>query len=266
VKRRADQTQGKRKGAEVVEVRPIADIVGTEYDQRTVSPLAWAIVANLYTERQLHSLRQAASGMVAKADTRFLDLKMLRGAHRFISEIREIMWDRERLELLSDIAETHLEPYPIDVAACHLNYYIAGRRPLAFHSDGAAMVELVPLDRHECDGAGTLVFNGPPDEGSALLHVKGEDHLDNKRLIHIPHHPGQSILLQGRCLLHAGATASQDRVLLVFALRSRDQPWKDGNSIARLAMDYAPSEFLDEWIEDELQQKLPALRKAHSND
>jgi hypothetical protein len=246
-------------------VHSLAELAGSGPDYHAVSPVAWAVLEGLYSRRLIDGLLDAAHRLASQADSRFLDLKMLRGAHRLIPELREIMFDRARLDLLSEVAQTPLEPYPIDIAACHINYYESGRRPLAFHSDGAAMVELVPLDDGGDSCAATLVFNGPRDDGLELFEMSSSNDLPDSRLLRIPHRVGQSILLQGRRLVHSGATTDRDRVLLVFALRATDEPWKDDNTIARLAMDYEPADFLDSWIEDEITRKLPALRNAQAD-
>lgn len=241
-------------------------LFGPGSDYHAVSAMAWAVLEGLYDNQQLAALRASAKRFEVRADSRFLDLTMLRGAHRLIPQASEIMFDRKRLHLLSEVAGTTLEPYPIDIAACHLNYYAGGKLPLAFHSDGPAMVELIPLDSHSVPGAGTLVFKGLRDEGLGILEASGSAGIPSDRIVRIPHLPGQSILLQGRRLLHSGAIVDNDRMLLVFALRAKNEPWKDDNTITRLAMDYSPSEFLDDWIQDELECKLPALRKAQASD
>jgi hypothetical protein len=168
------------------------------------------------------------------------------------------------LQLLSQAAGTELEPYPIDVAAAHLNIYAGGRRPIAFHSDGAAFVELIPLDCDANDEAATLVFRGERDTGLALLRSPETHARVAAQVAQIPHVPGASVLLQGRRLLHTGSVTARNRILLVLPLRSEQEPWKDDNTIARLAMDYKSEEFLAEWVEDELRRKLPAYRRSTS--
>jgi hypothetical protein len=188
---------------------------------------------------------------------------MLRAAHHHIPMVAEIMHDRQRLDFLSEVAHADLEPYPIDIASCHINFYPGGQRTLAFHSDGAAMVELVPLTDSGPGRAGTVIFAGTRDEGLVeLAACESQEELPGKRLVRIDHHFGESILLQGRRLLHSGSTTASDRLLLVFAFRAKQEPWKDDNTIARLALDYAPEEFLDDWVRDELGAKLAARRRS----
>lgn len=242
----------------VTRLAQLRDVVGASNDVHAVSPLAWAVIEGLYPHDLIERIRNAAEQCAAKARTRFLDLTMVPGAHRLIPEVNQLVTSKSRLSALSRIAGVELEPYPIAIAASHVNYYASGRLPLAFHSDGAAMVELIPLDAVDSTAA-TLVFRGARDDGLRLIEA-GNDKAVAARIEAIPHQIGHSILMQGRRLLHSGSQTSYDRKLLVLAMRAIDEPWKDDNTIARLAMDYEPTEFIDEWVADELGRKLPALR------
>ena len=215
----------------------------------------------MYSQDLLRDIGDAAGVLVGAAENRFLGLNMLRAAHQALPQVQELVRSPERLRYLSEVAGVELEPYPIDLAASHINYYRAHDSPIDLHSDGSAIVELIPLDEMPDSGA-TIIYKGPRDQGYAELQ---EGHLDlhsDTKFLRFSHIFGQSTLMQGRRLLHGGSTASIDRKLLVISMRSKVEPWKDDNSIARLAMDYNPREFLDQWVQDELGNKLPAYRRA----
>jgi hypothetical protein len=181
---------------------------------------------------------------------------MVRAAHHHSGLINDLVMDGDRLAYLSSIAKVNLEPYPVDVARSHLNYYPANVNPLALHSDGAALVEIIPLTGID-DTSGTLVCRGVPERVTSSNALAPND----PGILFIPHGRNVSTILQGRRLLHSATVSIHRRSVLVIAMRSRDEPWKDDNTISRLAMDYTPPQFLHEWINDELTVKLPSLRR-----
>ncbi len=215
----------------------------------------------MYSQDLLRDISRAAETLVGVAETRFLGLNMLRAAHQALPQVQELVRSPERLGYLSEVAGVELEPYPIDVARSHINYYRAYEAPIDLHSDGSAIVELIPLDEIPDSGA-TLIYKGPRDQGYAKLKESPLDLDSDTCFLRVPHIFGQSTLFQGRRLLHGGSSACVDRKMLVIAMRSKVEPWKDDNSIARLAMDYDPHDFLDQWVQDELSNKLPAYRRA----
>lgn len=85
------------------------------------------------------------------------------------------MHDRKRLHHLSELAGVELEPYPIRTSCSGIDFYGPGQRPIEFHRDGPAFVELVPLhvDGGQ-DGGSTVVFRGPPDVGQRRVRA-GEE-------------------------------------------------------------------------------------------
>jgi hypothetical protein len=241
---------------------PLAGITGEHIDIHAISEVGYATISGMYDRATLRDIVASARQLRTASATRFLNLTMLRSAHRYIETIRELMHSTERLMYLSEIAGTPLEPYPIDIAASHVNYYSANEPTIDFHSDGAAIVELIPLDDVQDRDAATLIYNGKRDEGVAMQIEDTECGYGNVwPLIRVAHDFGTSILLQGRRLYHAGSITSSDRTLLVLAMRAVNQPWKDDNTISRLAMDYEVEDFLDDWVKDELNRKLPAYRK-----
>jgi len=244
----------------------LQQITGGHIDALAISPLGFAVLRGMYDADLLRRISAAADELELSASKRFLNLRMLRGARRQIPEIGELIESRQRLDHLSQVAEAMLEPYPIDVAASHVNYYRAGEATIDFHSDGAAMVELIPLNAVSGATVGTLVYRGTRDEGYSRLLTSDTGAEVAHSTLRIPHRFGDSILLQGRRLLHAGEQSTQDRKLLVIAMRSSEEPWKDDNTIARLGMDYDPEDFLDQWVGDELGRKLAALKHARGRD
>jgi hypothetical protein len=121
------------------------------------------------------------------------------------------------------------------------------------------MVELIPLIADgDSDSGATLVYNGVPDEGEVVLQ---DGHsLSKDKIERVPQEVGNSVLLQGRMLLHgAEPVRGGQRVTLVLALRSAAEPWKDDNTLMRLMLDDELAQIQDEWIEIE-KQKLPAFR------
>jgi hypothetical protein len=239
----------------------LAEITQGWHDTFAISELGFAVLGEMYDSSVLHEICHAASQLENTAETRFLSLHMLRASHRHIPQVQDLVNSSKRLEYLSQLVGTRLEPYQIDVAASHINYYHADQTPIQFHSDGSALVELIPLDETPGECGATIVYRGPRDEGYARLK-SGE--IDDSDTLKIPHRFGESILLQGRRLLHSGSTTATDRKLLVISMRSRDEPWKDDNTISRLALDYPIEDFLKDWTADEVERKLPALRAATS--
>jgi hypothetical protein len=115
--------------------------------------------------------------------------------------LRSLRLNDRRLAALGEIAGVELEPYPLTTAGCHINFYAADTMPIAFHTDGAAMVELIPLVADgDGDSGATLVYNGVPDEGEVVLQDGYS--LSKDTIERVPQEVGNSVLLQGRMLLH----------------------------------------------------------------
>jgi hypothetical protein len=251
---------------EVVERVLLSEITGDDPDIQAISDIGYAVLSGLYDPLDLRKIVHEAAALSEASAVRFLSLNMLRGAHRKIPLVRELIFSAERLSLLSEIAHTSLEPYPVDVARSHINYYEANKPTIDFHSDGAAMVEIIPLDEVDDQAAATLIYKGQRDQGLAIRSSTTAPVQDGSNIVRIPHRFGTSILLQGRRLCHSGSITPRNRILLVIAMRSATEPWKDDNTIARLAMDYEVDDFLEQWITDELTQKFPAYRRRHEQD
>src|SRR5262249_1033347 len=69
-----------------------------------------------YEAELLGAIEEAALKLKAShAVHKHLDLTFITGADRFIPEIRELINDKLRLERLSDMMGTKLEPYPLSI-------------------------------------------------------------------------------------------------------------------------------------------------------
>jgi hypothetical protein len=178
-----------------------------------------------------------------------------------IPEVHDLVHDKDRLAELSELAGIELEPYPIGTSCSGVNFYRPGQRPIQFHRDGPAFVELVPLWADGAqEGGSTVVFRGPPDVGRTRLATEGE--LPDRDLLRIPQRVGASVLLQGRMLFHTAETLTDGhRVTLVLSLRSASEPWKDFNTLGRLLRDDRPEDVEDDWRNDVENRQLPALRQ-----
>jgi hypothetical protein len=165
------------------------------------------------------------------------------------------------LALPNDVAGVELEPYPLTTAASHINFYSADTLPIALHTDGAAMVELIPLSATGRDDTGaTLIYRGPPEDGEVVLQDGAS--LPSEKFERVPQKVGRSVLLQGRMLLHGADTVrGGQRITLVLVLRSAVEPWKDDNTLMRLMLDDDLDQIQEEWIKDIEQHKLPAFRE-----
>jgi hypothetical protein len=218
----------------IIEQRTLSEITGRAHDVDAISPLGYARYAHDYPADLLDGIltearRIAEYAWEARSADRYLGLRHLRAAHEAIPLVKTLMHDRERLARLSDLAGTELEPYPITRAASHINLYRPGEVPIEHHTDGAA------------------------EDGKRALR-QGEA-LDTGQHMHIPQRTGHAVLMQGRRLLHtAEPLADGERITLVLVMRSAAEPWKDGNSLARLLLDDPIDTVREEWIADQQYQ------------
>jgi hypothetical protein len=248
---------------QVLEHRTLVQITGGDGGPHAASELGFARIAHNYPSDRLDAVHLRSRQLRSSAqprEQRFLGLDHLRRVQESIPEVGELVHDRNRLDRLSEIAGVELEPYPIGTSCSGVNFYWPGQQPIEFHCDGPAFVELVPLhvDGSQ-DGGSTVVFAGPPDVGRARLRSGGR--IRDDELEPIPQRVGSSVLLQGRMLLHSAETLLDGhRVTLVLSLRSRREPWKDGNTLSRLLNDDRPEDVADDWHHDVETRQLPALR------
>ncbi|WP_206506606.1 hypothetical protein [Streptomyces chrestomyceticus] len=252
----------------LLERRTLSDITGQEYDVEAVCDLGYARYEHGYPQDLLATVLDEARALArteweAQSADRYLGLRHLRAAHEAIPAVKTLLHDRDRLRTLSELAGTELEPYPITRAASHINFYRPGEVPIAHHTDGAALVELIPLHTAGTDrGGSTLIFRGSPERGRHLLEqgerLPAEDHAA------VPQRMGHAVLLQGRRLLHtAQPLRDGERITLVLVMRSVTEPWKDGNSLARLLLDDPLAAVHDEWVRDQQHQAAQFRATAH---
>jgi hypothetical protein len=247
----------------VLERRSLTDVTGGDGGPAAAGDLGYARYDHGYGADLLHAVHDRSRALRTQAQPvqkRFLELDHLRRVQQLIPEVADLVYDQDRLARLSDLAGTQLEPYPIGTSCSGVNFYRPGELPIQFHCDGPAFVELVPLyaDGSQ-DGGSTLLFRGPADVGSARLRARGR--LDEEDLTGIPQRVGAGVLFQGRMLLHAAETLTDGhRVTLVMSLRSKAEPWKDGNTLSRLLNDDRPEDVVADWQNDVDTRRLPALR------
>ncbi|WP_131739057.1 hypothetical protein [Actinomadura roseirufa] len=237
----------------ILEKQTLGAVTGVESDIHRVSELAYARLRHGYDETLLTAIEGKARKLArthpeAQDSDRFLGLRHLREAQVHVPEIAELMHDSARLEALSELAGTRLAPYPISRAASHLNFYRPGEVPIHFHTDGAAMVELIPLHTSgSTQGGATLIYRGRADEGKDRL-ARGLD-ISAAESVRIPQPRGCSVLMQGRMLLHrAESFPDGERLTLVLVMEAAEEPWKDDNTLMRLLLDDPLDSVLEEWV------------------
>lgn len=241
---------------EIVDRQTLQQITGGSGHGRAVSDLGIVVLDNHYSPSLLESMAVQAIDLWNERehsqDDKYLGLDHVRGAQTLIAEVAELMTDPRRLEALSEVAGVELEPYPIPSAAAHINHYEPGAPPIDLHTDGTAIVELIPLRTTgpQEDGT-TVIYQGDPDTGKRR-QAQG-DTFDDDELIDITQQVGRSVLMQGRMLLHGvRALRAATRTTLIMALRSTREPWKDGNTLARLLLDDDLEEVERPWIDDQV--------------
>ncbi|WP_030019985.1 hypothetical protein [Streptomyces monomycini] len=243
----------------LLERRELSSITGHAYDVDAVCDLGYARYEHGYPEELLATVLDEARALArteweAQSADRYLGLRHLRAAHEAIPAVKTLMHDQDRLRALSELAGTELEPYPITRAASHINFYRPGEVPIAHHTDGAAVVELIPLHTAGTDrGGSTLIFQGSPERGRQLLEQGRRLAADEHAAV--PQRTGHAVLMQGRRLLHTAQPLHDgERITLVLVMRSAAEPWKDGNSLARLLLDDPLPAVHDEWVRDQEHQ------------
>lgn len=240
--------------------KTLCELTGVHADPQRISDFGVGVLDHGYDPKLLDRILVRARELRQAGEWKFLGLEHLRQAHVAIPEVEQIMRDPRRLAELSAVAGAELEPYPLTTAASHVNFYSPNALPIALHTDGAAIVELIPLTTSGSrSGGATLVYRGPRDEGELVLRNGGS--LPADRMAHIPQQVGRSVLLQGRMLLHGAETILDgERVTLVLVMRSVAEPWKDDNSLMRLMLDDELEQIQEEWIADVEARKLPAFK------
>jgi hypothetical protein len=249
---------------QLIERRTLAEVTGGDGQPDAAADVAFARLEHDYPADLLAAVHEQGRRLRADAaptGPRHLGLDHLRRVQRAIPEVAELVHDPQRLARLSEVAGVELEPYPISTSCSGINFYRPGQPTIAFHRDGPAFVELVPLHVDgQQQGGSTVVFRGAPDAGCERLRTAGS--IPPDELLAVPQRMGCSVLLQGRMLLHtAEALTDGHRVTLVMSLRSRAEPWKDTNTLGRLLRDDRPEDVEEDWRRDVEERQLPALRE-----
>ena len=161
----------------VVASRQLDDVLPDHSLVRRVGSLAYAVTQHDYERLGLSDIADKARRLSElKRASRFLGLEHLRAAQKEIPAVAMLMHDRDRLDFLSEAAGCEIEPYPITTAAAHINFYRPTRTSIAFHTDGPAIVELIPLYLEGRRSAGcTILYTGTPDEAEIELQSDGDD-------------------------------------------------------------------------------------------
>jgi len=198
------------------------------------------------------------------ADKRQLDLKFVRAAHHHIPEIGELIGDYRRIERLSAIAGTRLEPYPISVISSIVTFQGADKAEgsIVWHTDGVPITEMIPLAIDDALEGGELeVFAGSSEVG--LARQAAGDRFDDEETARIAHQMGYSIVGQLMRLMHRVTPISRgSRVTLNLNLRSSERPHIDDNSMCYLAADNPGREWEAEYIRDVRERQLPQYLRA----
>ena len=99
-----------------------------------------------YDPALLAAIEEAALKLKAShAVHKHLDLTFITGADRFIPEIKELLHDKLRLERLSDMMGTKLEPYPLSIVGSTVTFMNPRDGAVDWHCDGVPVTELIPL-------------------------------------------------------------------------------------------------------------------------
>jgi len=195
-------------------------------------------------------LKKAKEIKAEHAIHRHLDLTYIPNADAYIPEIRELLHDAARLERLSDLAGTRLEPYPISVIAATVTFMSAGNDgTLTWHNDGVPATELIPLEISDPIVGGELeVYRGVCEEGMARVAQNKE--LPADQCIRVQHKLGYSTLGQLHGICHrTNPVRYGHRVTLNLNSYSVDMAHIDNNTLAYLAADNG-NDRTAPWVEE----------------
>ncbi|MGJ3262925.1 MAG: hypothetical protein ACFE0R_06795 [Salinarimonas sp.] len=225
-----------------------------------VSNLGVVQFRNDYDPELLRTIsRKAAALKASLAEKRHLNLNFIRGAHRAIPEIRDLVHWPGRLERLEALARTRLEVYPLSVISTIVTF--ASVRPedgtIDWHADGIPVTELIPLEIEDLDGGELELYRGHADEGLARV-ARGET-VPEERIVRVRHELGCSVLGQLMRLMHGVRRIRRGRrVTLNLNLRSAERPYIDDNTMCYLGADNPDFAWQEEYIRDLRERVLPA--------
>ena len=208
--------------------------------------------------------RKARELKAERAHQKHLDLTFITGADRYIPEINDLIHDARRLDTLSQLAGTKLEPYPLPIVGSTVTFMgpQGGDGTVDWHCDGVPVTELVPLEISDPIIGGELeIYMDNCEVGKAKVH-RGEA-LPESQILRIPHRMGYSTLGHFLGVLHRTAPIRYgQRLTLVLNLRSHERPFVDDNRIFYLAADTdQESEWVHDVVNDVWQHQLPAYRR-----
>lgn len=206
----------------IVFSRARQEIIG-EPGYHQVSDLGVVQFRNSYDEQLLQTIADKAKDIKdERSDKRHLDLKYIRDAHRYIPEILELFHSETRIEWLSKLAGTRLEPYPISVISTIITFMDAHEDgSIMWHADGIPVTELVPLEMPELEGGELELYKGNSELGLAR-QARGEK-IEDAEILRVQHRTGHSILGQLMRLMHrVRPITSGYRITLNMNLRSYD--------------------------------------------
>jgi hypothetical protein len=194
------------------------------------------------------------------AEKRHLNLSYIRGAHRYIPEILELVNWPNRQRFISDLAEVDLEPYPVSVISTTITFQGADNDgSIIWHADGIPVTEMVPLEIVNLRGGELEVFRGDYEEG---MVQQRQSAIANDRIIRVEHVLGYSTLGQLMRTAHRVAPiTSGHRITLNMNWRSREMPWIDDNTISYLAADNPDFDWEDEYLRDVRNVHVPAYAR-----
>jgi hypothetical protein len=216
-----------------------------------------------YDPALLAAIEDAALKLKAShAVHKHLDLTFITGADRFIPEIGELINDKLRLERLSDMMGTRLEPYPLSIVGSTVTFMNPKDGAVEWHCDGVPVTELIPLSISDPLVGGHLeIYCDDSEKGRALLESGRE--LPRNKIMRIDHKIGYATLGQFLGVLHRAAPIHLgSRVTLVLNQRSASKPYVDDNRLFYLAADNDQDRsWIDELAQDVWTNQLPAYRR-----
>ena len=198
------------------------------------------------------------------AEQKHLDLTFITGADRYIPEINEIIHDRKRLDHLSELAGTKLEPYPLSIVGSTVTFMgpRTGDGTVDWHCDGVPVTELIPLEISSPILGGELeIYLGNCEVGKAKTNRR--ESISEREILRIPHRMGSSTLGHFLGVLHRTSPIQfGHRITLVLNLRSVERPFVDDNRLFYLAADTDQQrEWVNEMAQDVWENQLPAYRR-----
>lgn len=237
------------------------DIIGSP-THRKISELGIVQFRHHYDSDLLDRiLRRAVALKAEKAEKRHLDLTYIRGAQRFIPEINDLIYDASRLDRVSALAGTPLEPYPISVISSIVTFMGPKDQDgaITWHCDGVPVSELIPLAMEEVEGGELEIYRGNPEVGLSRLEQGIQPRA--RQLIKVKHRLGCSTMGQFFRVMHRTAPIRHGyRVTLNLNLRSRDKPFIDDNSLVYLGADNPDGTWIPELLKDVSERQLPAYK------